>query len=45
MPDTSNYFVAAYVAAAVIYSFYGLTLFRRTRRLKRRLEQGSRTAP
>ncbi len=40
-PDTSSYFIAAYVAAAVIYVGYGLLLLRRTRRVKRRLEQGS----
>lgn len=38
-PDTSSYFVAAYVAAAVIYLLYGLTLYRRTRKVKRRLSE------
>ena len=42
-PDTSSYFVAAYVAAAVIYLAYGLSLYRRTRRVRRRLEDGSRS--
>lgn len=39
MPDTSSYYVAAYVAAAVLYVGYTLMLFRRTRRVKRRLRQ------
>ncbi len=39
MPDTSSYFIGAYVAAAVIYLLYGLTLMRRARRVRRRLEQ------
>ena len=38
-PDTSSYFVAAYVAAAVIYLLYGLTLYRRARKVKRRLSE------
>lgn len=38
-PDTSRYFVAAYVAAAVIYAAYALSLWRRARRVKRRLEE------
>ncbi len=41
-PDTSRYFIAAYVAAAAIYLGYGLMLFRRTRRVKLRLESASR---
>ena len=43
-PDTSRYFIAAYVAAAAIYSAYAFFLWRRTRRVKRRLEVASRDA-
>jgi hypothetical protein len=36
MPANAGYFHAAYVAAAVIYLGYGLTLWRRRRRLAAR---------
>ena len=42
MPDTSSYYVAAYIAAAVVYVGYALMLLRRTRRVKRRLAGTSR---
>jgi len=35
-PDTGSYFVAAYVAAAVLYIGYALTLWRRARALESR---------
>lgn len=37
MPDTARYYHIAYVAAATIYLLYALTLWRRSRRVKRRL--------
>jgi hypothetical protein len=36
MPDNAGYYAAAYVAAAVIYSLYGLSLVVRTRALRAR---------
>jgi hypothetical protein len=37
MPSNAGYFVAAYVATAVIYSLYGFSIVARTRRLRARL--------
>ncbi len=41
-PDTSAYFHAAYVVAAVLYTAYSLTLWRRARRVRDRLRQATR---
>ncbi len=38
-PDTSAYFHAAYVVAAVLYTGYALTLWRRARRVRERLRR------
>lgn len=35
MPDTSSYFVAAYVVAGVLYAAYVTSLWWRWRRLRR----------
>jgi hypothetical protein len=37
MPSNAGYYVASYVAAAVVYLVYGLTLVARRRALQRRL--------
>ncbi len=39
MPDTARYYHIAYAAAATLYTLYGLTLWRRSRRVRRRLSQ------
>lgn len=36
MPDNAGYYHAAYVAAAVIYALYALSLWRRRRALRAR---------
>lgn len=41
-PDTSAYFHAAYIVAAVLYTGYALTLWRRARRVRERLRQSGR---
>jgi hypothetical protein len=37
-PSNAQYYVAAYVAAAVIYLAYGISLAARVRRLRARLD-------
>lgn len=37
MSTNAGYYVAAYVAAAIVYGLYGLSIVVRTRRLRRRL--------
>lgn len=43
-PDTSAYFHAAYVVAAVLYAGYTFTLWRRAKRVRDRLRQAGRPA-
>ena len=44
-PDTSAYYRAAYIWAAVLYSAYAAILWARGRRVRRRLQAGrARTA-
>ena len=43
-PDTSAYYHAAYVWAAVLYAGYSAILWSRARRLRRRLAARTRTA-
>lgn len=40
-PDTSAYYHAAYIVAAVLYTAYSLTLWRRARRVRERLRHAS----
>lgn len=42
VPDTSAYFHAAYIAAAVLYGGYVLSLWIRMRRVRERLRTASR---
>jgi hypothetical protein len=42
MPSNAGYYVAAYVATAVTYLLYGLTLVARRRALEARLAAGHR---
>lgn len=35
MPDTTLYYYAAYIAAGVLYGGYVVSLWRRTRRLRK----------
>ncbi len=37
MPSNAGYFIAAYIATAVVYSLYGFSIVARTRRLRTRL--------
>lgn len=37
MPSNAGYFIAAYVATALVYSLYGLSIATRARRLRERL--------
>ncbi|HVZ78724.1 MAG TPA: hypothetical protein VG818_12145 [Gemmatimonadaceae bacterium] len=41
MPDTTAYFHAAYIVAAVLYGGYTLSLWLRARKLRQRLGQRS----
>ena len=41
-PDTSAYYHAAYLAAAVLYGGYALSLWLRARRVRERLRLGTR---
>lgn len=44
-PDTSAYYHAAYIVAAVLYTGYALTLWRRARRVRERLDRAARPRP
>lgn len=43
MPDTFAYYVAAYVAAFLVYAGYAVTLLVRARQVRRAREGGSPT--
>ncbi len=43
MPSNAGYYVAAYVAAAVVYTTYALSIVLRTRALRARLESETGT--
>ena len=41
-PSNAGYYVAAYVAAAVVYTLYGLSVVLRARTVRARLESSRR---